>query len=78
MNVMLLSGPVRSGADGTTSHFLHWLSAPIAHPALAFAAGPFFRSAFSSLAEGRLNMDVPISLAIDVRDRHRPRAVAAG
>lgn len=64
MNVMLLSVSVWSGADGTTSHFLHWLSALIALPALAYAARPFFRSAFGALAKGKLNMDVPISLAI--------------
>jgi Cu2+-exporting ATPase len=64
MNVMLLSVSVWSGADGTTRQFLNWLSALIALPALVYAARPFFRSALGSLAKGRLNMDVPISLAI--------------
>ncbi|ORE95546.1 Nitrogen fixation protein FixI [Stappia sp. 22II-S9-Z10] len=64
MNVMLLSVSVWSGADGTTRELFHWFSALIALPALAYAARPFFRSAAGSLAHGRLNMDVPISLAI--------------
>lgn len=64
MNVMLLSVAVWSGADGATREFLHWVSAAIALPATAFAAQPFFRSAWPALRAGRLNMDVPISLAI--------------
>lgn len=64
MNVMLLSVAVWSGADGITRDFLHWISAAIALPATAFAAQPFFRSAWPALRAGRLNMDVPISLAI--------------
>jgi Cu2+-exporting ATPase len=64
MNVMLLSVSVWSGADGSTRAFLNWLAALIALPALAYAARPFVRSALASLARGRLNMDVPISLAI--------------
>ncbi len=64
MNVMLLSVAVWSGAADSTRDFLHWISAAIALPAAAFAAQPFFRSAWSALRVGRLNMDVPISLAI--------------
>ncbi len=44
--------------------FLHWVSAVIALPAIAYAGQPFFRSAFGALKEGHANMDVPISLAI--------------
>jgi len=64
MNVMLLSVSVWSGADGATRDFLHWVSAAIALPALVFAAQPFFASAWTALRVWRLNMDVPISLAI--------------
>ena len=64
MNVMLLSVAVWSGAEGVTREFLHWISAAIALPAAAFCAQPFFRSAWPALRAGRLNMDVPISLAI--------------
>jgi Cu2+-exporting ATPase len=64
MNVMLLSVAVWAGASGATRDFLHWVSAAIALPAVAFAAWPFFRSAARALAAGRMDMDVPISTAI--------------
>ena len=64
MNVMLLSVAVWSGASDTTRDLLHWISAAIALPAVAFAAQPFFRSAWASLRAGRLDMDVPIATAI--------------
>ncbi|TRD17365.1 heavy metal translocating P-type ATPase [Palleronia caenipelagi] len=64
MNVMLLSVAVWSGAAGATAQVFHLISAAIAIPAVAFSAQPFFRSALSVLRKGRLNMDVPISLAI--------------
>ncbi len=64
MNVMLLSVAVWSGASDATRDLMHWLSALITLPAVAFAAMPFFRSAIRALMAGRLNMDVPISTAI--------------
>lgn len=64
MNVMLLSVAVWSGATDATRDLFHWLSAAIALPTIAFSAQPFFRSAFAALKVARLNMDVPISLAI--------------
>ena len=64
MNVMLLSVAVWSGATDATRDLFHWISATIAIPAVAFAGQPFFRSGWSALRRGRLNMDVPISLAI--------------
>ncbi|MEO1104727.1 MAG: heavy metal translocating P-type ATPase, partial [Pseudomonadota bacterium] len=64
MNVMLLSVAVWSGAEGTTEEFLNWFSALIALPAVAYAVRPFLRSAIGALRKWRLNMDVPISLAI--------------
>ncbi|WP_299828089.1 heavy metal translocating P-type ATPase [uncultured Roseobacter sp.] len=64
MNVMLLSVAVWSGAADATRDLFHWISAAIALPAISFSAQPFFRNAWSALRAGRLNMDVPISLAI--------------
>ncbi|RJE79196.1 cation-translocating P-type ATPase [Paracoccus sp. JM45] len=64
MNVMLLSVAVWSGAAGATAQVFHLVSAAIAIPAVGFAAQPFFMSAFGALRHGRMNMDVPISLAI--------------
>ncbi|MGH1413719.1 MAG: heavy metal translocating P-type ATPase [Pelagimonas sp.] len=64
MNVMLLSVAVWSGAEGPTRDMFHWISAAIVIPAIAFAAQPFFKNAWTALKAGHLNMDVPISLAI--------------
>ncbi len=64
MNVMLLSIAVWSGAEGATRDLFHWISAAIVLPAVAFSAQPFFRNAWTALRAARLNMDVPISLAI--------------
>ncbi len=64
MNVMLLSVAVWSGAEGATRDMMHWISAAIAIPAVIFCGQPFYTSAFTALRGGRLNMDVPITLAI--------------
>ncbi len=64
MNVMLLSVSVWSGATDATRDMFHWISAAIALPAIAFSAKPFFVNAWSALRVKRLNMDVPIVLAI--------------
>ncbi len=64
MNVMLLSVAVWSGAEGVTRDMMHWISAAIAIPAVIFCGQPFYTSAFTALRGGRLNMDVPITLAI--------------
>ena len=64
MNVMLLSVSVWSGASDATRDMFHWISAAIAMPAIAFSAQPFFVNAWSALRVRRLNMDVPIVLAI--------------
>ncbi len=64
MNVMLLSVAVWSGAEDATRDMFHWISAMIALPIIAFSGQPFFVNAWAALKAGRLNMDVPISLAI--------------
>ena len=64
MNVMLLSVAVWSGAEEVTRDLFHWISAAIALPVTAVAAQPFFSSALRALRGGRMNMDVPIALAI--------------
>ncbi|MEJ6401276.1 heavy metal translocating P-type ATPase [Yoonia sp. 2307UL14-13] len=64
MNVMLLSVAVWSGAAGATQHLFHIISASIAIPAVIYAGQPFFQNAWRALTVRKLNMDVPISLAI--------------
>src|SRR6056297_1435538 len=64
MNVMLLSVSVGAGSLAATRDMFHWISAAITLPAIAFSGMPFFRNAWVALRHGRLNMDVPITLAI--------------
>ena len=68
MNIMLLSIAVWSGEGGDMDPALaglfRWLSALIALPTVVYAGQPFFFSGFAALKGRRLNMDVPISLAI--------------
>lgn len=64
MNVMLLSVAVWSGATDATRDLFHLISAVIALPVVAYSAQPFFENAWSALRVRKLNMDVPISLAI--------------
>ena len=64
MNIMLLSIAVWSGAESATRDMFHWISAAIALPTVVFAGMPFFASAWGGLRHGRVNMDVPISLAL--------------
>ncbi|MBE7636669.1 cadmium-translocating P-type ATPase [Sneathiella sp. P13V-1] len=68
-NVMLLSVSVWAGIFSedmgpSTRDFMHWVSALIAMPAVAYSGQVFFKSAIGALKNGRLNMDVPISLAV--------------
>ncbi|TVR81305.1 MAG: cadmium-translocating P-type ATPase [Rhodospirillales bacterium] len=67
-NVMLLSVSVWAGhgqgMGPATRDLLHWLSALIALPAIAYAVRPFAASALAVLRHGRTNMDVPITLAV--------------
>jgi P-type Cu2+ transporter len=67
-NIMLLSVTLWSSDINVmgfaTRELLHWVSALIALPTIAYAGRPFFRSAYKVLKQGRTNMDVPISLAL--------------
>ena len=47
-----------------TRDFFHLLSALIALPAAAYAGQPFYTSAWTALRQGRLNMDVPITIGV--------------
>jgi Cu2+-exporting ATPase len=70
-NVMLISvgiwagqGPVLDHIGPATMALLHWVSALIAMPAIAYAGRPFFASALAALRQRRTNMDVPISVGV--------------
>ena len=67
-NVMLLSigtwAGLTQGMGPATRELMHWVSALIAMPAIAYAGVPFFASAFAALRQRRTNMDVPISIGV--------------
>jgi Cu2+-exporting ATPase len=67
-NIMLISVALWSSEQSimgiATRDLLHWLSAMIALPTIAYAGRPFFASALAVLRKGHTNMDVPISLAL--------------
>lgn len=66
--VMMLAVGLYAGAwygiDADTVHLLRWFSLLLTIPVVVFAAWPFYRSAWSGLKSGHLNMDVPVALAI--------------
>jgi Cu2+-exporting ATPase len=64
MNIMLLSVSVWFGADGGTRQAFHIISAILALPAIIYAGGIFYASAWNALRHGRTNMDVPISIGV--------------
>ncbi len=67
-NVMLLSVSVwaghSQGMGSATRDLMHWISALVCMPAIAYALRPFARSALSALSHGRTNMDVPITIGV--------------
>lgn len=67
-NIMLLSTALwttdAQTMGGAMRDFMHWVSALIAVPCIAFAGQTFFRSALDALRARRTNMDVPIAVGL--------------
>ncbi len=64
--IMFLSEPLWFGSDlpADVRNILRWVSAAVALPVALVAGQPFFSSAIASIRARRLNMDVPVSLAV--------------
>lgn len=64
--VMFMSEPLWFGSDLPIDvrNILRWLSAAVAIPVAIVSGQPFFASAVASIRARRLNMDVPVSLAV--------------
>lgn len=69
-NIMMLSVAVWAGNASDmgpgTRGMLVWISAVIAVPTVAYSGRTFFVSALAAIRAGRMNMDVPIALAISL------------
>jgi Cu2+-exporting ATPase len=67
-NLMLISIGIwagfSQGMGSATRALMHWVSAAIALPAIAYAGLPFYSSAWNALRHLRSNMDVPISVGV--------------
>jgi Cu2+-exporting ATPase len=68
MQVMMLSISLYAGAwsgmEQSFTQFFRWLSLGLTLPVMFYAAIPFFHSAWRDLAQRRVGMDVPVSVAI--------------
>jgi Cu2+-exporting ATPase len=64
--LMMVAGllGLTASLSAATHQTLHWIAAAIALPAVAYAGRPFFHSAWTAVRAWRVNMDVPISLAV--------------
>lgn len=51
------------GIEPATRQLMRWVSALLAVPVMAYAAWPFYRSAWYALRNRHVNMDVPVVLA---------------
>lgn len=65
-NIMLMAVPLYGGATGAFGELFRWLSLAIYLPVAGWAALPFYRTALGALRARRINIDVPIALAIVV------------
>lgn len=66
--VMMLAVALYAGAafgmEDSTAALLRWFSLMLTLPVIFYAALPFYQSAWNALLGKRLNMDVPVSLAV--------------
>ena len=68
MQVMMLSISLYAGAwsgmEPSFVQFFRWLSLGLTLPVVGYAAIPFFSAAWRDLKQGRVSMDLPVSVAI--------------
>jgi Cu2+-exporting ATPase/Cu+-exporting ATPase len=63
-NIMLMAISLYGGAGGSLATLFRWVSFGLFLPVAAFSAVPFYQSALGALRTRRINIDVPIVLAI--------------
>lgn len=68
MQVMMYAWPAYVAEPGEMppdiDQLLRWASWVLSVPVVTFASGPFFRSAWQDLRQGRIGMDTPVSIGI--------------
>ncbi len=64
MNIMLYTGSVYAGADGAWFKSFGLLSFALSLPVVFYSAQPFYHSALYALKGKRVNIDIPLTLAI--------------
>ncbi len=65
VGIALHAGDIQ-GMANSWQHYLRWVSLLFALPVMLYSAQPFFKSAARVLRLKRLNMDVPVSLALSL------------
>ncbi len=67
MNLLWISISLYSGADqGEFRQLFHWAGFALATPVLLYSGYPFYRSAWTSLKQLHLGMDLPISIGASI------------
>lgn len=64
MNIMLYAVSIYAGADGIYAEIFGIFTVLFAIPVMTYSAFPFYQSAYYALKKGRLNLDVPIAMAL--------------
>lgn len=64
MNIMLYAISIYAGADGLYAEIFGIFTVLFAIPVMTYSAYPFYQSAYYALKKGRLNLDVPIAMAL--------------
>lgn len=63
-NIFLFSISIYGGLEGNLKQVFTWLSFIISLPVVTYCSYPFYRSALAALRVKKLNMDLPISVAL--------------
>lgn len=64
MNIMLYAISIYSGADGQYANIFGIFTVLFAIPVMTYSAFPFYQSAYYALKKRKLNLDVPIAMAL--------------
>lgn len=63
-NIMIYSFSLYAGASESTARIFHLLTVILALPVFTYSAWPFYQSAWTSLKNKMVSIDIPISLAL--------------